>query len=70
MSNKDNIASKAPDDSDLDSSSSRILARQLARPLSIEEIDFVSGARRAAQADLIAAGTCSANTCVCPDCDD
>ena len=45
--------------------SPRILARQLARPLSSEEIDFVAGGARAA-----ASGTCSAGTCCTPDCDD
>lgn len=42
----------------------RILARQLARPLTAEEIDVVAGAR------LAAGGTCSAGTCCVPDCDD
>ena len=58
---------------------SRILARQLARPLSADEIEIVSGARRAAVdvggaagATLVAraGGTCSAGTCCVPDCDD
>ena len=43
----------------------RILARQLARPLTSEEIDFVAGGMRAA-----GGGTCSAGTCCTPDCDD
>ncbi len=42
----------------------RILARQLARPLTVEEIDVVAGGMRAA------GGTCSAGTCCVPDCDD
>ncbi|MBP2294987.1 hypothetical protein [Azospirillum rugosum] len=42
----------------------RILARQLARPLTAEEIDVVAGGMRAA------GGTCSAGTCCVPDCDD
>jgi len=45
--------------------STRILARQLARPLTSEEIDFVAGGLRAA-----GGGTCSAGTCCTPDCDD
>jgi len=45
--------------------SARILARQLARPLTSEEIDFVAGGLRAA-----GGGTCSAGTCCTPDCDD
>jgi hypothetical protein len=54
---------------------SRILARQLARPLTAEEVDVVSGARRAAGGDLaginmLVGGTCSAGTCCVPDCDD
>ena len=48
-----------------ESHSPRILARQLARPLSNEEIDFVAGGARAA-----AGGTCSAGTWCTPDCDD
>src|SRR4051794_32421402 len=47
--------------------SARILARQLARPLTSEEIDFVAGGMRAAGAG---GGTCSAGTCCTPDCDD
>ncbi len=43
----------------------RILARQLARQLTAEEIEVVAGARRA-----IAGGTCSAGTYCTPDCDD
>lgn len=42
----------------------RILARQLARPLTAEEIDVVAGGLR------MAGGTCSAGTCCVPDCDD
>jgi hypothetical protein len=55
---------------------SRILARQLARPLSADEIDVVSGARAALASVGVGAlravdgGTCSAGTCCCPDCDD
>jgi hypothetical protein len=45
--------------------SPRILARQLARPLTNEEIDFVAGGLRTADG-----GTCSAGTCRTPDCDD
>ena len=57
-------------------SQKRILARQLARPLTAEEIDVVSGAQRVAAigatagANLLAGGTCSAGTCCVPDCDD
>ena len=46
--------------------SSRILARQLARPLTAEETEVVAGARRASARG----GTCSAGTCCVPDCDD
>jgi hypothetical protein len=55
---------------------SRILARQLARPLTAEEIDVVAGALRAAGGPVAggalraAGGTCSAGTCCVPDCDD
>jgi hypothetical protein len=48
-----------------ESHSPRILARQLARPLSNDEIDFVAGGARVATG-----GTCSAGTCCTPDCDD
>ena len=47
------------------SNSPRILARQLARPLTGKEIDFVAGGARAR-----ASGTCSAGTSCTPDCDD
>jgi hypothetical protein len=70
MSKQENVASKEHENTEIENNSSRILARQLARPLSADEIDFVSGARRASDVDLMVAGTCSANTCVCPDCDD
>ena len=46
------------------SGQTRILARQLARPLTAEEIDAVTGALS------MAGGTCSAGTCCVPDCDD
>ena len=41
----------------------RILARQLARPLTDEEMEMVVGG-------LAMSGTCSAGTCRTPDCDD
>ena len=62
MFNKDHIAVQ-PREDDV-SSGTRILARQLARPLTAEEIDVVAGGLR------MAGGTCSAGTCCVPDCDD
>ena len=63
--------------SDAESGRSRILARQLARPLTAEEIDVVAGGMRAVASEAVAGGlramdggTCSAGTCCCPDCDD
>jgi major membrane immunogen (membrane-anchored lipoprotein) len=81
MSKQDDIASQKREETDMSLSEarngrSRILARQLARPLTAEEIDVVSGARRAAEGDVVAGakflagGTCSAGTCCVPDCDD
>lgn len=79
MSDPDHITSQKhentdPSLSDNGSGRSRILARQLARPLTAEEIDVVAGAMRvaggAAGAMLMAGGTCSAGTCCVPDCDD
>jgi hypothetical protein len=43
---------------EIGSGQTRILARQLARPLTAEEVDMVAGARRTA------GGTCSAGTCL------
>jgi hypothetical protein len=70
MSKQDYTASEKRENTDVsaheaESSRSRILARQLARPLSADEIDVVSGGLRA-----VDGGTCSAGTCCCPDCDD
>ena len=81
MSKQDHIASQMREETEMSLSEarngrSRILARQLARPLTAEEIDVVSGARRAAVGDAVAGakflagGTCSAGTCCVPDCDD
>jgi len=81
MSKQDHIASRKREKTDTSlneagSGQPRILARQLARPLTAEEIDVVSGAQRAAGIDavagakLVAGGTCSAGTCCVPDCDD
>ena len=64
MSKHDAIAPRKSEKIDGTGTQSRILARQLARPLTAEEIEVVSGARRAA------GGTCSAGTCCTPDCDD
>ena len=75
MSKQDHIASQNREETS-GNGRSRILARQLARPLTAEEIDVVSGARRAVQGDAVAGakflagGTCSAGTCCVPDCDD
>ena len=75
MSKQDDIASQKREETHT-SGRSRILARQLARPLTADEIEVVSGARRAAQGDAVAGakflagGTCSAGTCCVPDCDD
>ncbi len=81
MSKQDHIASQMREETEMSLSEarnrrSRILARQLARPLTAEEIDVVAGARRAAEIDGVAGamraagGTCSAGTCCVPDCDD
>ena len=68
MSNEDHItAQKCENDTSPGAAGRgrpRILARQLARPLTAEEIDVVAGALRTA------GGTCSAGTCFVPDCDD
>jgi hypothetical protein len=61
--NEDHIVSQTHDH-DMSLGQTRILARQLARPLTAEEIDAVTGALS------MAGGTCSAGTCCCPDCDD
>ena len=77
MSKQDGIAVQNVEKTDRSlSARSRILARQLARPLTAKEIDVVSGARRAVEGDAVASakffagGTCSAGTCCVPDCDD
>ena len=80
MSKQDYIANREETgtSSEAGNGRSRILARQLARTLTADEIEIVSGARRAmdvggvAGATLIAGagGTCSAGTCCVPDCDD
>lgn len=68
MFNKENLAvqscENATSSSEAGRDPARILARQLARPLTAEEIDVVAGGLRAA------GGTCSAGTCCVPDCDD
>jgi hypothetical protein len=62
MSSQDHITSKKAEKGE---GRSRILARQLARQLTAEEIEVVAGARR-----KMAGGTCSAGTYCTPDCDD
>jgi hypothetical protein len=68
MFKKDHIAAQTNEHDtasvEAESGRTRILARQLARPLTAEEIDVVAGGMRAA------GGTCSAGTCCVPDCDD
>ena len=70
MSNEDHITAQkhendtSPAAAGRSRTRSRILARQLARPLTAEEIDVVAGALRTE------GGTCSAGTCFVPDCDD
>jgi hypothetical protein len=81
MSNQDYIASQMREETDSSPSEagigrSRILARQLARPLTAAEIDVVTGAAMrvaggaAPGALRVAGGTCSGGTCCVPDCDD
>ena len=71
MFNEDHIVSqKREDDTSLGevgSGRTRILARQLARPLTAEEIEVVAGGLSMGS---MASGTCSAGTCCVPDCDD
>lgn len=56
--------------SDTDRTSERILARQLARELTQEELQFISGGRPKAQTAGMAANSCSVNSStVCCDCD-
>jgi len=68
MFNKDHTVSQECENvmslDEAGSGRTRILARQLARPLTAEEIDIVAGGLR------MAGGTCSAGTCCVPDCDD
>jgi hypothetical protein len=67
MSNEDHIASQKHENdtspSEARSGRTRILARQLARPLTAEEMDVVAGGLRTV------GGTCTAGTCCVPDCD-
>ena len=74
MSDPDHITSQKhentdPSLSDNGSGRPRILARQLARPLTAEEIDVVA-VPGAWWGGAMAGGTCSAGTCCVPDCDD
>jgi hypothetical protein len=68
MFNEDHIASQKRENDtspgEAGSGRTRILARQLARPLTAEEIEVVAGGLR------MVGGTCSAGTCCVPDCDD
>ena len=68
MFNEDHTASQKRENDmspgEAGSGRTRILARQLARPLTAEEIEVVAGGLS------MAGGTCSAGTCCVPDCDD
>jgi hypothetical protein len=68
MSNQDHVASQdgekiVPSPSDAEIRQPRILARQLARPLTAEEIEAVAGAL------AVDTAVCTAGTCCTPDCD-